>query len=85
MPIPGWVGPSLSPKYNVLYTLQENLRGKEDWRDRSAVKNMSRVTEFNSQHPYDGLEPTVTPIPGSLTPSSGLTGTRHASRAQAYT
>jgi hypothetical protein len=29
---------------------------------------------FSSQHPYDGSQSSVTPVPGDLMPSSGLHG-----------
>lgn len=31
-----------------------------------------KVPEFNSQHSYVGLHPSITPVPGDLMPSSGI-------------
>jgi hypothetical protein len=40
------------------------------------VKNngSSRGPGLNSQHKYDGKHPSLTPVPGTLSPSSGLHG-----------
>jgi hypothetical protein len=41
------------------------------------VKNTgcsSKGSEFDSQHPYSGSQPSVTPVPGDLMSSSGLFG-----------
>ena len=34
----------------------------------------SRWPRFHSQHPHNGSQPSVTPVPGNLTPSSDLFG-----------
>ena len=35
----------------------------------------SRGPRFDSQHPHDGSQPSVTLVPGDLMPSSGIQGT----------
>ena len=45
------------------------------WRDGSVIKNTGcscRGPRFSSQHPHGGSQPSVTPAPGNLMPSSGL-------------
>jgi hypothetical protein len=44
-------------------------------RDGSVFKSTgcsSRGPRFNSQHPYNGSQISVTPVPGNITPSSGF-------------
>lgn len=52
-----------------------NKRFMGSWEDDLAVKNIgcsSRGSRFNSQHPHGRSQPSLTPVPGGLTPSSGL-------------
>ena len=37
-------------------------------------------SDFNSQHPHGSSQLSVTPVPGDLTSSSGLWGTKHAGK-----
>jgi len=54
------------------------IKGHEEaWRDDSGVKStscFSRGLAFNSQHPQDGLQSFVIPVPGDPVLSSGLYG-----------
>lgn len=47
------------------------------WKDGSVVKNTCcsyRGHGFKSQHPSDGSEPSIIPVPDDLMPSSDLQG-----------
>ena len=65
-----------------------------DWRDSSAVKNTDcsfRGPGFNSQHPHDSSQPSITPVPRDLMPSCGLPqhcthmAHRHANKTPIHT
>lgn len=53
------------------------IRIYQGWRDGSVIKNIccsSRGTEFNSQYPHDGSQPSIISVPRDLTPFSNLHG-----------
>ena len=56
-----------------------------DWREDSVVKSTGYCPgpRFNSQHPHDGSQPPVTPVPGDPMSSSGFRHTcRQSTRMQ---
>jgi hypothetical protein len=50
---------------------------REGWKEGSAVKSTvcsCRIHGFSSQHPHSVSQPSVTPVPEALTPSSDFLG-----------
>ena len=54
------------------------------WRDGSAVKRWGQFPAYTHTHTHGGSQLSATPVPENLTPSFGLSGTRHAHDTHTY-
>lgn len=68
----GLPGIQSKSKYSLSNSLKSCLKNKSyvDGRDGSVVKSLIRGTRFGSQHPWDSLQSSTTPVLGDLIPSS---------------